>query len=54
MEKQNRCAVQFMCWGSKETCEFYNDDCKLCYCTNKQAQIDMLIQEGFEIKEGEQ
>jgi hypothetical protein len=56
----NKCYVQFVCTGSKGFCNFYKDiiikparyhnGCEHFangYCTNKKAQIDTLIQEGF-------
>ena len=59
MEKTNKCGVQFPCYGSIQTCEFCKTDWKTkCEsyvegnCTNRQAQIKALQDEGFEVKNG--
>lgn len=61
MEKTNKCLVRFVCVGYPSTCEnhtsigimgimvkscVYNIDGN---CTNKQAQIKALQDEGFEV-----
>ena len=56
----NKCKVRFVCVLATSPCEFqekknrdwvcdYYD--KGCSCTNKEAQIKSLQDEGFEIKE---
>jgi len=53
----NKCNVQFICTARENKCDFWvfhsqttSFQCRYYYegcCTNKQAQIDMLIQEGL-------
>ena len=51
MEKTNKCLVQFVCVGNSLTCDYsYNSPCKYFVegsCTNKQAQLKALEDEGF-------
>lgn len=64
MEKTNRCCVAFLCWGNIVNCELsepstpeqgmlFNNVCRYWSfgnCTNKQAQIRALDDEGFEME----
>ena len=61
----NKCGVEFPCTGGYKACSFYVlkhiPDGTICHngctgfdcgcCTNKEAQIQALKSEGFEIKD---
>lgn len=63
----NKCRVEFPCSGGYKVCSFYVlkqvPDGTIChngcisfdqgYCTNREAQIEVLKSEGFEIKDVE-
>jgi hypothetical protein len=58
--KENKCSVQFICHGANARCKHFlsiNDTLYNCAyeidgnCTKKTAQIESLLDEGFEVKE---